>query len=70
MKAKKVEVFDFGLVCLKFKAKCVCESLEWEKEESVCGSWGGERKGKEYDCDDDMCIVSVDENDRVACIGP
>ena len=29
-------------------------------------------KGKEYDCDDDMiwCIVSVDENDRVACIGP
>ena len=33
---------------------------------------GKERKGKEYDCDDDMiwCIVSVDENDRVACIGP
>ena len=30
----------------------------------------GEGKGKEYDCDDDMCIVSVDENDRVACIGP
>ena len=45
MKAKKVKVFDFGLVCLKFKAKCVCESLE----ESVCGSWGGEGKGKEYD---------------------
>ena len=49
MKAKKVKVFDFGLVCLKFKAKCVCESLEWEKEESVCGSWGGEGKGKEDD---------------------
>ena len=40
MKAKKVKVF---------KAKCVCESLEWEKEESVCGSWGGEGNGKEYD---------------------
>ena len=33
----------------------------------------GEGRGKERnDCDDDMiwCIVSVDENDRVVCIGP
>ena len=32
----------------------------------------GEERGKERTmiCDDGMCIVSVDENDRVACIGP
>ena len=58
MKAKKVKVFDFGLVCLKFKAKCVCVRVLSGRKRSLFVAVGEER-GKERNmiCDDDMYCV-------------